>query len=186
MRKVKEVLRLKWASGFSKRKIAASCGIGRATVSDYLRRAEAAGLTWPLPEGLDEASLERRLFPPLPSIPAEQRAVPVWADINRELKRKSVTLFLLWQEYKEIYPEGYQYSRFCYLYRDWQGKLDIVMRQEHRAGEKLFVDYAGQTVPIIDRITGEQRQAQIFVAVLGASNYMSQTKILHQWMERKV
>ncbi len=171
MRKVKEVLRLKWANGFSKRKIAASCGIGRATVTDYLRRAEKAGLSWPLPVGLDEADLERRLFPPLPTIPTEQRPIPIWADINRELKRKSVTLFLLWQEHKECYPQGYQYSQFCYLYRDWQGKLDIVMRQEHRAGEKLFVDYAGQTVPIIDRTTGEERQAQIFVAVLGASNY---------------
>ena len=91
--------------------------------------------------------------------------------MHRELRRKGVTLFLLWQEHKETYPEGYQYSRFCQLYRDWQGKLDIAMRQEHRAGEKLFVDYAGQTVPVIDRTTGEERQAQIFVAVLGASNY---------------
>lgn len=171
MRKVKEVLRLKWANGFSKRKIAASCGIGRATVADYLRRAEAAGLSWPLPEGLDEVSLQRQLFPPPPSIPAEQRPVPVWADIHQELKRKGVTLFLLWQEYKEIYPQGYQYSRFCYLYRDWQSKLDITLRQPHRAGEKLFVDYAGQTVPVIERTTGELRQAQLFVAVLGASNY---------------
>jgi len=171
MRKVKEVLRLKWACGLSKRKIAASCRIGRATVSEYLRRAEAAGLNWPLPEGLDEAALERRLFPVALPLPTEQRPQPVWADIRRELKRKSVTLFLLWQEYKEIYPQGYQYSRFCYLYRDWQGKLHIVMRPEHRAGEKLFVDYAGQTVPIINRSTGEEHQAQLFVAVLGASNY---------------
>ena len=172
MRKVKEVLRLKWASGLSVRKIAASCRIGRATVSDYLRRGEAAGLSWPLPEGLDDAALEQRLFPPSGGgVAGEQRPLPVWEDIHRELKRKGVTLFLLWQEYKEIYPEGYQYSRFCHLYRDWQGKLDVVMRQEHRAGEKLFVDYAGQTVAIIDRSTGEQRQAQLFVAVLGASNY---------------
>ncbi len=171
MRKVTEVLRLKWGSGFSDRQIARSCGIARSTVADYLRRAEAAGVSWPLPEWLDEATLEHRLFPPPPSIPAEQRPVPLWAEIHRELKRKGVTLFLLWQEYKEVYPEGYQYSRFCYLYRDWQGKLDIVMRQEHRAGEKLFVDYAGQSVPVIDRTTGEERQAQVFVAVLGASNY---------------
>jgi len=123
-----------------------------------------------LPEGLDEATLERQLFPASPCLPAEERPVPLWVEIHRELKRKGVTLFLLWQEYKELYPEGYQYSRFCYLYRDWQGKLDIVMRQEHRAGEKLFVDYAGQTMPVIDRTTGEERQAQIFVAVLGASN----------------
>ncbi len=171
MRKVKEVLRLKWANGCSVRQIAASCGIGRATVADYLRRAEAAGLHWPLPEGLDEATLEQRLFPPAAGPSVESRPLPVWEDIHRELKRKGVTLFLLWQEYKAIYPEGYQYSRFCHRYRDWQRQLDVVMRQEHRAGEKLFVDYAGQTVALIDRTTGEERQAQRFVAVLGASNY---------------
>ena len=171
MRKVKEVLRLKWASDFSDRKIARSCGIARSTVAEYLRRAEAAGLSWPLPTGLDEAALEQKLFPVSQALPSQRRPVPVWAAINRELKRKSVTLFLLWQEYKECYPEGYQYSQFCHRYREWQSKLDIVMRQEHRAGEKLFVDYAGQTVPIVDRATGEERQAQIFVAVLGASNY---------------
>lgn len=151
--------------------ITRSCGIARATVAEYLRRAEDAGLTWPLLEGLDEAMLERPLFAPAAVMPAEPRPVPVWAEIHRELKRKGVTLFLRWQEYKEIYPEGYQYSRFCQLYRDWQGKLDIVMRQAHRAGEKLFVDYAGQTVAVIDRTTGEERPAQVFVAVFGASNY---------------
>jgi transposase len=186
MRKVTEVLRLKWSSKFSDRQIARSCAMARSTVADYVRRAEAAGLSWPLPEGLDEASLERRLFPPPPTIPAEQRPLPVWAHTHRELKRKGVTLFLLWQEYKETYPEGYQYSRFCELYRAWQGKLDIVMRQEHRAGEKLFVDYAGQTVPVIDRTSGEQRQAQLFVAVLGASNYTyveaSWTQGLADWI----
>ena len=106
MRKVKEVLRLRWANGFSDRQIAHSCGIARSTVAEYLRRAEAAGLTWPLPEGLDEASLEQRLFAPSGALPAEPRPVPVWADIHREMKRKGVTLFLLWQEYKEIHPEG--------------------------------------------------------------------------------
>jgi transposase len=171
MRKVKEVLRLRWANGFSDRQIAHSCGIARSTVAEYLRRAEAAGLTWPLPEGLDEASLEQRLFAPSGALPAEPRPVPVWADIHREMKRKGVTLFLLWQEYKEIHPEGYQYRQFCCRYRDWQDKLDIVLRQEHRAGEKLFVDYAGQTVPMIDRTTGEVVPVQLFVAVLGASNY---------------
>ena len=171
MRKVTEVLRLKWANGFSERKIARSCGMARSTVAEYLRRAKEAGLTWPLPEGLDDASLERQLFPPACALPGEKRPVPVWADTHRDMKRKGVTLFLLWQEYKELYPDGFQYSQFCYRYRDWQGKLDIVMRQEHRAGEKLFVDYAGQTVPVIDRTTGEEHQAQIFVAVLGASNY---------------
>ncbi|MCP5345356.1 MAG: IS21 family transposase [Gammaproteobacteria bacterium] len=171
MRKIKEVLRLKWVSGLSNRKIAASCGIGRPTVSEYLRRAESAGLRWPLPDDLDEARLERLLFPPPPDLPAQQRGIPDWANIHGELKRPGVTLFLLWQEYRQAHPDGYQYSWFCEHYRAWQGKLDLVMRQDHRAGEKLFVDYAGQTVPVIDQTTGEVRQAQIFVAVLGASNY---------------
>ena len=104
-------------------------------------------------------------------MPASQRPPPDYTEIHRELKRKGVTLFLLWQEHKEAHPEGYQYSRFCDLYREWVGKLDLPMRQDHKAGEKLFVDYAGQTMPVIDRLTGEIREAQIFVAVSGASNY---------------
>lgn len=172
MRKIKEVLRLKWDKGLSNRQIAKVCGIGRPTVSEYLRRAADAGLAWPLPSGLDEATLERQLFPPPPLLPAHARGVPVWSAIHQELRgKKSVTLFLLWQEYRETHPEGYQYSWFCEQYRNWQGKLDVVMRQDHRAGEKLFVDYAGQTVPVVDRATGEIRETQIFIAVLGASNY---------------
>ena len=123
-----------------------------------------------LPESVDDTGLERRLFPvPPPSRTA--RPLPDWSEVHRELRRKSVTLSLLWQEYKETHPEGLQYSRFCEQYRAWAAKLDLVMRQEHRAGEKLVVDYAGQTVPVVDRETGEARQAQIFVAVLGASSY---------------
>jgi transposase len=171
MRKIKEVLRLKWAQGLSNRQIAKACGIGRPTVGEYLRRAAEAGLAWPLPTDLDEATLERQLFPPPPSLPAQARGVPDWSLVHQELKRKGVTLFLLWQEYRETHAEGYQYSWFCDHYRAWQGKLDVVMRQDHHAGEKLFVDYAGQTIPVVDRYTGEIREAQIFVAVLGASNY---------------
>jgi transposase len=171
MRKIKEVLRLKWAQGLSNRQIAKTCGIARPTVGEYLRRATEAGLAWPLPPDLDEAALERQLFPPPPSLPAQARGVPDWALVHQELKRKGVTLFLLWQEYRETHPEGYQYSWFCDHYRAWQGKLDVVMRQDHRAGEKLFVDYAGQTMPVVDRNTGEIREVQIFVAVLGASSY---------------
>ncbi len=171
MRKIKEVLRLCWAQGLSKRKTARSCGISRPAVDEYLRRAEAAGLSWPLPAELDDGTLERLLFPAAPTLPAPVRGLPDWSTINRELKRKGVTLFLLWQEYRAQHPQGYQYSWFCEHYRAWQGRLDVVMRQDHRAGEKLFVDYAGQTVPVVDRLTGELRQAQIFVAVLGASNY---------------
>src|SRR5690606_32080449 len=171
MRKIKEVLRLKWGKDMSNRQIATSCGIGRPTVGEYLRRAQGAGLSWPLPADLDDTGLERLLFPPPPDMPAQLRGIPDWLAIHKELRLKHVTLFLLWQEYRAAHPDGYQYSWFCEHYRAWQGKLDVVMRQDHRAGEKLFVDYAGQTVPVIDRATGEVREAQIFVAVLGASNY---------------
>ena len=170
MRKIKEILRLK-ASSASNRKIAASCGISRPTVSEYLRRAADAGLSWPLPAELNDTALEAQLFPPIPALPVQARGIPAWPVIHHELKRKGVTLFLLWQEYREQHPFGYQYSWFCERYRQWLGRLDLVMRQDHRAGEKLFVDYAGQTVPIVDPHSGEIHDAQIFVAVLGTSNY---------------
>lgn len=171
MRKIKEVLRLKQEKKISSRKIADVCGIARSTVGEYLRRAEVAGISWPLPADLSDTDLERRLFPPQETLPSGDRGSPDWNYINKEMKRPGVTLELLWQEYRESHPEGYQYSWFCEHYREWRGKLDLVMRQTHRAGEKLFVDYAGQTVPIVDRTTGEARFAQIFVAVMGASNY---------------
>jgi transposase len=172
MRSIKEVLRLKWTCGLSDRQIARSCSIARSTVGEYLRRAEKAGLHWPLPEGMDDSQLDSLLFPVAPLVcSGTPRAMPDWAQIRKELKKKGVTLFLLWEEYKETHPDGYQYSWFCEQYQKWIGKLDLVMRQEHRAGEKMFVDYAGQTVPIVDRHTGQVHQAQIFIAVLGASNY---------------
>jgi transposase len=171
MRKIEEVLRLKWEQGLTNRTIAKSLSIARSTVGEYLRRAKNGGLGWPLPADLDEAELERRLFPPAPVVPAGSRLLPDWTAIHGELKRKGVTLFLLWEEYKQANPEGYQYSWFCKQYGSWAEKLDLVMRQQHRAGEKLFVDYAGQTVPVVDPATGEIRDAQIFIAVLGASNY---------------
>ena len=171
MRKIKEVLRLKWGQGLSNRQIAQACGVARPTVGEYLRRADQAGLRWPLPATLSDTQLEQQLFPPPPNLPAETRWIPDGSVIRRELKGKGMTLFLLWQEYLEANPDGYQYSWYCDHYRAWRGKIDAVMRRDHRAGEKLFVDYAGQTASIIDRTTGEVRQAQIFVAVLGASNY---------------
>lgn len=172
MRKIHEVLRLERETSLSRRQIAKSCGIGRATVSDYIRRFEAAGLTWPEAASMGEVALEAALFPPPVAVPEAERPVPEWSAVHTELKRRGVTLFLLWQEYKLQHPEaGYQYSRFCDLYRDWLGKVDVVMRQDHRAGEKLFVDYAGQTATVVDRHTGEAHQAQVFVAVLGASSY---------------
>jgi len=171
MRKVREVLRLKFDGGQTNRRIARSCHISRPTVSDYLLRFAEAGLQWPAAAALDDATLEQALFPPVPVAPTAGRAVPDWSHVRRELRRKGVTLTLLWHEYKAAHPEGYQYSWFCEHYNAWTGKLDVVMRQEHRGGEKLFVDYAGQTVEVVDRGTGEIRAAQIFVAVLGASNY---------------
>jgi transposase len=171
MRKIKDVLRLHFESGLSRRRIARSCGIGRPTVAEYLRRFEQAGLAWPGADELDDAALERRLFPPPPPVPSGERAVPDWPRVHEALRGKGVTLCLLWQEYKAAHPEGFQYSWFCDQYRAWAGRLDVVMRQAHRAGEKLFVDYAGHTVGVVERTTGELRQAQIFVAVLGASNY---------------
>jgi len=120
---------------------------------------------------MTEADVDRLLFPPSCVVPSEQRLVPDWAWVHGELKKKSVTLFLLWQEHRAIHPDGFRYSWFCHHYREWAGRLDLVMRQEHLAGEKCFVDYAGQTVPVTDRHSGEIRQTQIFVAVLGASNY---------------
>ena len=170
MRQIREVLRQKWELGFSARRIARSCGLSRSTVSNYLRRAEAGGLTWSAVTRLDDTQLERRLFPPAPSSRVA-RPAPDWPAMHRELKRKGVTLQLLWDEYKAANPKGYQYSTFCLRYRRWRSRLDVVMRQDHRAGEKLFVDYAGQTASVIDRRTGEERPAQLFVAVLGASNY---------------
>ncbi len=185
MRRIKDVLRLK-AAGHSRRQIAQSCGVARSTVAEYVKRAEAAGLWWPLPAELDDAELERKLFPPPLAIPSEQRAVPDWAVVNQEFRRKGVTLQLLWDESKEANPEGFQYSWFCDSYRRWLGKVDVVMRQDHRAGEKLFVDYAGQTVPVIDRSSGEVVDTQIFVAVLGASNFTyaeaTWTQALPDWI----
>lgn len=170
MRKIKEVLRLR-AQGLSDRAIGRSLNVPRTTVRRYRERAEAAGIEWPLPEGVTESTLEAQLFPPTPPVGQHERPDPDWLHVHRELKRRGVTLQLLWHEYKAVHPDGYQYSRFCDLYRDWKAHLDPVLRQQHRAGEKVFLDYAGQTMPIVDRATGEIREAQIFVGVLGASNY---------------
>lgn len=171
MRKIKDILRLKRVCGLSTRQVAASCGVAHSTVAETLYRAKAAGLSWPLPAELDDAQLEIRRYPPAPCPTAALRAVPDWATLHQELARKGVTLALLWQEYKAQHPDGYQYSRFCDLSGAWRTTLARCLRQEHRAGEKLFVDYAGQTVPVQDRRTGELRQAQIVVAVWGASTY---------------
>lgn len=149
MRKIKEVFRLKFDCNLSNRKIAESCNIARSTVADYLFRFQQASMTWPLPDGMDDTQLEQLLFPQLPRLPEDERPLPDWSYIHGQLRQKSVTLMLLWQEYKELHPQGYQYSQFCHRYRHWAGQIDPVMRQEHTAGEKLFVDYAGQTVHVM-------------------------------------
>jgi transposase len=180
MRKIREVLRLHHACGLSKRKIAPLVGIGPTAVGDYLRRAREAGLAWPLPDDLDDEALERRLFPPPPAPIAEERPVPDWPTIARELRRKGVTLRLVWEEYRTEHQDGFGYSWFCDMYRAWQGRLSTTMRQEHRAGEKLFVDFAGQTVPVVTAATGEVKDAEIFIAVLGASNF---TFVTARWSQ---
>ena len=170
MRKIRDVLRLH-AGGLSKRQIAVSLNIGRTAARDYIDRAVRAGLSWPLPAGLTDEDLERLLFPPPAAVAPERRVPPNWPALHRELKKPGVTLSLLWEEYRSTHPEGYSYSRVCDLYRAWKGRLNPTMRQAHVAGEKMFVDYAGATVEVIDGLTGEIRDAQIFVATLGASSY---------------
>jgi len=175
MRKIRDALRLA-AEGHSARLIAASLGVGRTTVQEYLSRAGVAGLSWPLPpylndEALDDAALEALLFPSVGGRVVEH-AEPDWVETHKQLKRKSVTLHLLWQEYRAEHPgDGYGYSRYCELYRRWAGRLSVTMRQHHIAGERMFVDYAGDTIDVVDPATGALRPAQVFVAVLGASSY---------------
>ncbi|MGH2712730.1 MAG: IS21 family transposase [Thermoleophilaceae bacterium] len=173
MRKIKEVLRLRLGEGLSLREVSAATALPYTTLHGHLARAAKAGISWPLPEGLDDAALEARLFTRAAIPAATSRPLPDWAEIDREMRsKKNVTLALLHLEYKEQHPEGYQYTQFCRHYHAWRARLDVVMRQEHKAGEKCFVDWAGQTVPIIDPGTGEiTLEAQVFVAVLGASNH---------------
>jgi transposase len=187
MRHVREVLRLKFVGGVPTREIGRRIGVAPSTVRTTIRRFQAAGLSWPLADDMTDAALEARLFPEAGTKQGHRRQVePDWASIHRELKRKHVTLSILWDEYIAGNPEGYP-SRFCELYRIWEGKLSVTMRQTHAGGDKLFVDYAGDTVPVIvDRLTGETRQAQIFVAVMGASNFTyveaTWTQTLGDWI----
>lgn len=172
MRKVKECLRLKFACGLSHEQIARALGLSKGVVSKYLKRAEQAGLSWESASALDEAAIEARLLPARSQSPSA-RALPDLPLIHLELRRKGMTLQLLWEEYVEVNAgvATYRYTQFCHLYQAYAASLKRSMRQTHRAGEKLFIDYAGQTVPLIDPHSGEIRQAHIFVAVLGASNY---------------
>ncbi len=163
MRKILEVLRLQ-AAGLKGRQIAAAIGSALSTVQECLRRAREAGLTWPLPEELSEEGLHARLYRCEPP-PRSGRPEPDFSHIHSELARRGVTRLLLWQEYKAEQPEGWQYSVFCDRYQRWLATQELVLRQAHEPGDKFFIYYAGQTVPITDRYTGEQHEAQIFVAV---------------------
>ena len=174
MRKIRDVLRLRFAQGLSQRAIAGSTGLSIGAVNSYLSRARLAGLNWPLPEDLGDVKLEARLYPPLPDVAAERRPVPDWAAVHRELRRPNVTLSLLWEEYRAGTggQDGFSYSWFCDLYREWVGRLKPTLRQVHMAGERLFVDFAGHAMEVIDGASGEIRRAEIFVAVLGASSFI--------------
>ena len=170
MRKVREVLRLKHALGLSYRKISEATGVGKTQAAEYVRRAAVAGIAWPVPEDIDDAELDRRLSPVAGKNERTRPAVD-WPTIEIELKRRGVTLALLWQEYLAEHPTGYSYTRFCELHGIWKKTVSATMRQTHLAGEKLFVDWAGDTIGVVDPATGEVHQARIFVAALGASNY---------------
>jgi transposase len=170
MRKIKDVLRLKYEANLSGRQIAASLKLSVGVISKYVNAAEAAGLSWPLPAEMDDTLLAARLFPQVAS--PREHVMPDCAHIHQELKRKGVTLLLLWEEYQaSCTGQAYKYAQFCVHYRQYSSRLKLSMRQTHKAGEKLFVDYSGDGVPIVDPLTGEIRLTQIFVAVLGASGY---------------
>ena len=172
MRKIRDVIRLALGERLSLRQVGLSLGLPFTTVGDHVRRAVAAGLSWPLPDGLSDHDLEQLLFPP--PVPSNvTRPMPDFAYVHRELRRKGVTLELLWLEYRELHPDGYGYTQFVHHYRVFKGRVDLVMRQVHRAGEKLFVDFPGMRIPIHDNKTGEViLWAELFVAVAGASNYL--------------
>ena len=171
MRKIKEVIRLKFEADLSHERIAAATGVSKGAVTKYLQRTREMELGWPLPVGMDDGKLEALLFPRAPPLVA-RHVEPDFAHLHQELKRKGVTLQLLWEEYAVAHPgQAYRYSQFCLLFRRFQGSLKRSMRQVHRAGDKLFIDYSGDKVAIINGATGEIRSAEIFVAVLGASSY---------------
>ncbi len=170
MRQIRETLRLHLQAGLSYSEVGRSLKISKSTAGNYGSLARVAGVDWAVAQTLTDEELEARLF--LPSLPRNSRQlVPDFAGVHQELKRAGVTLQLLWEEYAKDNLLAYKYTSFCVKYRQWAMGLKRSMRQTHIAGEKLFIDYAGQTVPIIDAITGEITRAQIFVAAFGASNY---------------
>jgi len=171
MKKTKEILRLKFDLGLDNRQIARSLKISHSTVGKYLKKAESVGITWPLDGSLSDEALEAMLFGKKPSA-ERNKPLPDVEYTRRELSKKGVTLMLLWQEYLKDNPDGYRYTQFCEYFRQYRKSLDVSLRMPHIAGEKMFVDYAGQTMFVVDRDTGEAREIQIFVSVLGASDYI--------------
>jgi transposase len=192
MRRVREMLRLNRDAGLGVRDVARRTGVAPSTLREMLGRFERSGLGWPLPLDLSDADLETRLYGRNGTKQGHRRRPePDWSALNRELKRKHVTLQILWDEYIDANPEGYRYSRFCDLYRGWEARLPVTMRQTHLGGDKLFVDYAGDTVPVIvDRRSGETRAAHLFVAVMGGSSlsfaHASWTETLPDWIDAHV
>ncbi|MCC4295895.1 IS21 family transposase [Brevundimonas aurantiaca] len=192
MRRVRELLKLRLEAGLAVSEAARRTGMARSTLREMLQRFEASGLPWPLPLELTDKELETRLYGDSGlRTGARRRPEPDWAALNRELKRKHVTLQILWDEYIEAHPDGYRYSRFCELYRSWEARLPVTMRQTHLGGDKLFVDYAGDTVPvIIDRRSGKTQKAHIFVAVMGGSSlsfaYATWGEKLPDWIDGHV
>ena len=172
VRKIKEILRLKYEAELSNRAIAAACKVSNSTVGEYLKRAEAAGISWPLGE-IGEEGLYQKLFPEKVVVTERKYPLPDWEEVQKEKRKKGVTLQLLWQEYKEKYPEGYQYSQFCEHYQRWKNsQIEPRRHIEHTGGEQMQVDYAGLKIPVTDPETGEISQVSVFVAILPASNYI--------------
>jgi len=187
MRRTKEILRLKFETGLGLRQIARSLSISVGTVHDYLQRAKAAAIKWPLPEDWDDGRLEAALFRQAAIAVPPRKALPDFAAIHLQLQKPHLTLQLLWAEYQEANPHGYRYSRFCELYQRWRRKQDVVLRQQHKPGERMFVDWAGATIPIHNRSTGEISAAPLFVATLGASSYtyaeVARNQQLDSWIQ---
>lgn len=184
MRKIKEVLRLRHELNLDQRQIARSCAISVSTVHEYLKRAEAAGVDWPIPAEWNDTQLQTALFPAsaTPARPCKDSLD--CAEIQRQLRdNRNVTLQLLWEEYREANPNGYRYSRYCESFQSWRKKQNVVMRQHHTPGEKAFIDWAGAKFPIYDRHSHAVRQASLFVAVLGASSYTYAEVTRDQQME---
>jgi len=172
LRKIREILRLKEEIGLSNRAIARACKVSNSTVGEYLRRAQTAGLHWPLPEGLSEDELYQKLFPEISNESIPERPLPNWETVRTELKKKGVTLKLLWIEYRDKHPNGYSYTQFCDYFRSWAQTQSPAARLPHTGGEEMEVDYAGLTMTIVNPESGETHQAPVFVATFPASDYV--------------